>query len=96
MDKCLVPHEDYVNEVCPECQEKVDTYGNTEGQPFDFCTFPDCGCDGARLCMTGEPNADALGCNVEGMWTAKNKTRKQKKGILDLYGLVLNAEADDG
>ena len=29
----------------------LDQYGNTEADPFHYCTFPDCGCDGARLCQ---------------------------------------------
>ncbi len=47
-EKCL-NHLDYCGEICPDCGLPVDKYGNTEYQ-FDFCSFPDCGCDGARLC----------------------------------------------
>jgi len=43
-------HLDHLGGVCPECKLEVDEYGNTENQ-FDFCCFPDCGCDGARYCM---------------------------------------------
>lgn len=34
--------------------EPWDKYGNTEANPFRYCTFPDCGCDGARLCQAKE------------------------------------------
>jgi hypothetical protein len=31
---------------------KVDDYGNpSSGDRVIYCTFPDCGCDGARLCQ---------------------------------------------
>jgi hypothetical protein len=30
----------------------VDDYGNpSSGDRVIYCTFPDCGCDGARLCQ---------------------------------------------
>ena len=35
---------------CDHCQLDVDQYGNTEAD-FLNCCFPDCGCDGNRLCM---------------------------------------------
>ena len=32
--------------------EAVDRYGNPlDGDRLIYCCFPDCGCDGARLCM---------------------------------------------
>ena len=34
--------------------EIYDDYGNTEDDPFQYCTFPHCGCDGARLCQAKE------------------------------------------
>lgn len=30
-----------------------------------LCSFPDCGCDGARHCFTGNPNNAARGLNIE-------------------------------
>lgn len=31
---------------------RVDSYGNPiDGSRLIYCCFPDCGCDGARLCM---------------------------------------------
>ena len=36
----------------PDAEEKVDKYGNpVDGDRLIYCCFPDCGCDGARLCM---------------------------------------------
>jgi hypothetical protein len=46
--------------------EPFDRYGNTEADPKKFCTFPDCGCDGARLCdARSGPNHAACVINVE-------------------------------
>lgn len=50
MNECPEHHEYICGQVCEECGDEVDEYGNTEGK-FKFCCFPDCGCDGARLCM---------------------------------------------
>jgi hypothetical protein len=47
--------------------EEVDKYGNpTSGDSLPYCCFPDCGCDGARLCMA-ESGANAASCamNIE-------------------------------
>lgn len=35
---------------CAECNLEIDEYGNTENA-LTYCCFPDCGCDGSRLCM---------------------------------------------
>jgi hypothetical protein len=60
--------------------EQSDQYGNTEADPFHFCTFPDCGCDGARLCQARSgANDDAARCNVEGMYQSKGKTAVRAK-----------------
>ena len=48
--RCSESHRSIREQTCAECGLEVDQYGNTEDQ-FDFCSFPDCGCDGARLCM---------------------------------------------
>jgi len=51
-----------------------DEYGNTEDDPFHFCTFPNCGCDGARLCHARSgANDNANRYNVEGMYRRKDK-----------------------
>jgi len=56
--------------------EREDNYGNPlteDGELVDgrliYCCFPDCGCDGARLCMA-ENGASERACrqNVEGMY----------------------------
>ncbi len=47
--------------------EEVDKYGNpVSGDSLPFCCFPDCGCDGARLCnaKSGASSA-ALTLNIE-------------------------------
>lgn len=77
MSKCI-DHLAFTNAVCEDCGLSVDAYGNTEDQ-FDFCSFPDCGCDGERLCMAGEASEYARTANVEGMWSMK--TRKQKEAV---------------
>jgi hypothetical protein len=46
---------------------QVDDYGNpTDGSRIIYCCFPDCGCDGARLCMA-EKGASSCACamNIE-------------------------------
>jgi hypothetical protein len=57
-------------------KQREDSYGNpltedgelVEGKLL-FCCFPDCGCDGSRLCMA-EHGASENSCkaNVEGMY----------------------------
>jgi hypothetical protein len=74
-------HEDTPGEMCAGCGDPVDAYGNT-ANAFKYCTFPDCGCDGARLCMAGEASPAAMSGNVEGMWSAK--TPEQRKGVFEL------------
>ena len=87
-DGC-VDHLSFSNETCPDCGEEVDAYGNTESS-FQYCSFPDCGCDGARLCMAGEASDHALRSNVEGMWSGK--TLSQRKAAMDLMAEVANQE----
>lgn len=76
-------HEPY--ELCKECGLEVDGYGNTS-EDFINCSFPDCGCDGSRLCMAPSgANTDSENCNVEGMHERKDKEAVQAKiGLLDL------------
>lgn len=82
-------HEDIPGEGCPVCEDPVDAYGNT-CNAFKYCSFPDCGCDGARLCMAGEASKAACQGNVEGMWSGK--TPGQREAVFDLMKLV-NEEA---
>jgi hypothetical protein len=85
MDPC-VDHLEFTESVCPDCGLQVDAYGNTEAQ-FDNCCFPDCGCDGERLCMApGGASSRAVDFNVEGMYRAK--THKQRVAVMKLVGLV--------
>lgn len=62
---------DYAGEICSGCGEEIDGYGNTAND-FKYCSFPDCGCDGARLCMAGEASEDALNYNVENMYNSRD------------------------
>lgn len=57
----------------------VDAYGNTEDQPFDYCSFPDCGCDGNRLCMAKNGASErSAEYNVEGMYSSKDPTARMR------------------
>ena len=71
MTERCIDHLNFINEVCLDCGLEVDAHGNTEDQ-MDWCAFPDCGCDGARLCMAGEASPLANGINVEGMYQRKD------------------------
>lgn len=76
-------HLDYTDSVCPDCGLEVNMYGNTEERPNDYCSYPDCGCDGARLCDAKDgPSERAAKGNVEGMWSGK--TLEQRKAVVDL------------
>ena len=56
-----------VPEDTPEDEEEVDQYGNPlDGSEIVNCCFPDCGCDGARLCMAKNgANNSACSINIE-------------------------------
>lgn len=47
--------------------DEVDEYGNPlDGDRIIFCCFPDCGCDGARLCMAENgAHSGAISLNIE-------------------------------
>lgn len=79
-----IDHLNFCGETCPDCGDQVDAYGNTANQ-FKFCAFPDCGCDGARLCMAGEASERAIDDNVEGMWSGKSREQisARKRLIVD-------------
>lgn len=69
--KKFYDHESGV--VCECCKLLVDEYGNTE-EDFHNCSFPDCGCDGSRLCQaTNGANQNSLKCNVESMYRRKDR-----------------------
>ena len=71
MVECNHCHGDLQNGFCELCDRLIE------------CCFPDCGCDGARLCMAERGASDrALSGNVEGMWTGK--TTEQRKAVMEL------------
>lgn len=89
MGNCL-DHLNFTNGTCEDCKLPVDAYGNTEDQ-FDYCCFPNCGCDGDRLCMAKEgASSDAGKYNVEGMY--KQTNRKAIRARMELVGFVLEKE----
>jgi hypothetical protein len=93
MDKpACIDHLEFAGERCPDCGLDVDLYGNTEDQ-FDYCSFPNCGCDGARLCMAAR-GASARACdeNVEGMWTGK--TKAQREAVFKLLGGITKEQSN--
>ena len=81
-ERCI-DHLNFTGQICPDCGLEVDSYGNTEDQ-FDYCSFPDCGCDGARLCMADEASPRACEENVEGMWLGrKPEHRAARKRFIE-------------
>lgn len=71
------------------CSEDVeDKHGNvTTSGRLVYCSFPDCGCDGARLCMAEKGASDkTVGGNVEGTWSGK--TKRQRRAVLKLVAEV--------
>lgn len=82
---CEYASEHEPGQTCENCNLEVDEYGNTEAD-FLHCSFPNCGCDGARLCMAGEANDNARKCNVEGMYERGDAEAVAAK--LNLLGLV--------
>lgn len=84
MSNC-VEHLVYAGETCPDCNLPVDEYGNTEAE-FQYCCFPNCGCDGSRLCMapSGASGNAVLG-NIEGKWSSR--TKESKKARIFIMGL---------
>lgn len=62
---CEKDHREFAGGICPVCEDEVDDYGNTPNV-FLYCSFPDCGCDGARLCMAPRgPNFGSSCLNIE-------------------------------
>ena len=87
--ECL-DHLEFTGRACPDCGLAVDGYGNTEDS-FKFCSFPDCGCDGARLCMAGDASARSVEQNVEGMYQRKDREAMVAK--MKLVGSVFSDNA---
>lgn len=72
---CAMSFDHEPGETCAHCNLTVDMHGNTEAD-FRNCCFPDCGCDGARLCMA--PNGASYGSlslNIE-KGTLRHQERK--------------------
>lgn len=71
---------------------ETDKYGNpVDGDRILYCCFPDCGCDGARLCMA--ENGASERCreiNVEGMWMRRDHRAIKARG--KLLRLVLTTD----
>jgi hypothetical protein len=77
---------------CLECGLEIDAYGNTE-EEMVYCCFPDCGCDGARLCMAKNGASErACSGNVEGMW--RGNTSEQRKAVFDLMSSLAEGEKE--
>jgi len=90
MTFCKYSFDHEPGETCPHCNLEVDTYGNTE-EDFRKCCFPDCGCDGERLCMAGEANENARKCNVEGMY--QRTDWRASKAKIELLKLCTNRDS---
>lgn len=74
--------------------EGYDKYGNPlDGSRLINCCFPDCGCDGSRLCMA-ENGASERACeqNVEGMW--RGKTPEQRAAVFKLIGSIAKEDKE--
>lgn len=70
---------------CEPPEPERDKYGNEIDGELVYCCFPDCGCDGARLCMAKNGASDrAASGNVEGMWNGK--TNEQRAAVFSLVG----------
>jgi hypothetical protein len=76
------------NTTCEHCGLPVDSYGNTEEEMIN-CSFPDCGCDGARLCMAKNGASENAGrCNAEEMYQRTDKAARRAK--IGLIGLCID------
>lgn len=88
LEICL-DHLNFTLDNCPDCNLEVDEYGNTEDS-FEYCAFPNCGCDGSRLCMAPSgASSDSQQGNVEGMWNSRGN-KEARAAILYTMGLVKN------
>ena len=81
-------------EDCPHCDSPL---SNGFCEPCDIlinCCFPDCGCDGNRLCDAENGASErAFSENVEGMWSGK--THEQRRAVASLVGSVLQQRSGD-
>lgn len=60
--------------------EELDQYGNPlDGSRLINCCFPDCGCDGSRLCQAENgPNLGSCSLNLE-RGSSASKARKEQQ-----------------
>jgi hypothetical protein len=56
--------KDGFDKVAMTAEEAHTVFGNVGVE--ESCAFPDCGCDGARLCQAKKPSDVAFALNVEG------------------------------
>ena len=60
-----IDHLHFAGRKCEDCELPVDQHGNTEEQ-FEYCSFPYCGCDGARNCdAKNGASIGSLAWNIE-------------------------------
>ena len=86
MSHCEFSFDHEPGEMCVHCSLLVDDYGNTE-EDFENCSFPDCGCDGQRLCMSPKgANAEGRLCNKESMY--RNTDTKSLEARRELLKIV--------
>ena len=73
----------------PDDDENFGAYGNPkDGSRLINCCFPDCGCDGERLCMAEKGSSDrARRQNVEGMYqrTDRRAIRARMELVDDVF-----------
>jgi len=63
-----------------ESDGELDSYGNpVSGDRVINCCFPDCGCDGSRLCMA-ENGANSASCALNFERGSYPFSRKQEQG----------------
>ena len=70
--------------------ESEDKYGNpTDGSRLIYCCFPDCGCDGARLCMAENgASSGSLMLNLERGESASAKRRDAMRRHIPKVGTI--------
>ena len=78
----------------PDDDENFDEYGNPkDGSRLINCCYPNCGCDGARLCMAENGASErSQRTNVEGMWQRTDK--RSIRARMELYGDILQEKKD--
>ncbi len=83
--------EEFNKDGEPQVGGGFDKYGNPmDGSELINCCFPDCGCDGARLCMAKKGCSErASKQNVEGMWE-NGKDPKCRNAVFALLSSLNN------